>query len=62
MPDGFHEYLALLANHQLTPGPISSSPGMAGLPRFISFSTSYPDLDDLRRCETGLCRVVPEGD
>ena len=47
---------------QLTPGLISSSPGMAGLPPFICFSTSYPELDDLRRCETGLCRGVPEGD
>jgi hypothetical protein len=30
------------------PGLISSSPGMDGLPPFISFSTSYPVLDDLR--------------
>jgi hypothetical protein len=33
---------------------ISLSPGMAGLLPFISFSTSYPELDDLRRSETGL--------
>ena len=26
-------------------GTISSLPGMAGLPPFISFSTSYPELD-----------------
>jgi hypothetical protein len=43
-------------------GLISSLPGTAGLPPFISFSTSYPELDDLRRCETSICRVVPEGD
>jgi hypothetical protein len=29
---------------QLTPGLISSLPGTAGLPPFISFSTSYPEL------------------
>ena len=32
---------------QLTPGLISSLSGTAGLPPFISFSTSYPDLDSL---------------
>jgi hypothetical protein len=30
---------------QLTPGLISSLSGTAGLPPFISFSTSYPELD-----------------
>src|SRR6266404_699173 len=36
---------AALASRQLTPGPISSLPAMDGLPPFISFSTSYPDLN-----------------
>ena len=49
---------AALVRRQLTPGLISSSPGMAGLPPFISFSTSYPELDDLRRCETGLAGLL----
>jgi hypothetical protein len=31
-------------SRQLTLGLISSSPGRAGLPPFISFSTSYPEL------------------
>jgi hypothetical protein len=31
----------------LTPGLISSSPGTAGLPPFIAFSTSYPKLDSV---------------
>ena len=35
---------ALILRH-LTPGLISSSPGTAGLPPFIAFSTSYPELD-----------------
>ena len=43
---------------RLTPVLISSLPGTAGLPLFISFSTSYPDLDDLRRCETGLAGLL----
>jgi hypothetical protein len=29
---------------QRSPGLISSLPGMGGLPPFISFSTSYPEL------------------
>jgi hypothetical protein len=36
---------AARVRRQLTPGPISSSPGTAGLPPFISFSISYPELD-----------------
>ena len=45
MAVGSNGYQAALARHQLTPGLISSSPGMAGLPPFISFSTSYPELN-----------------
>jgi hypothetical protein len=33
----------------LTPGPISSLPGTAGLPPFISFSTSYRERDSAVR-------------
>ena len=36
--------VALVMRH-LSPGLISSSPGTAGLPPFIAFSTSYPKLD-----------------
>src|SRR2546427_9198967 len=38
-------YQAVRVRRQLTPGPISSLPGTAGLPLFIFFSTNYPDLD-----------------
>src|SRR5437879_9087534 len=38
-------YQAVRVRRQLTPGPISSLPGTAGLPPFIFFSTNYPDLD-----------------
>src|SRR4029077_4390895 len=38
-------YRAGLVRRQLTPELISSLPGRAGLPPFISFSTSYPELD-----------------
>src|ERR1700704_803183 len=38
-------YQAALVRRQLTPGPISSSPGTAGLPPFISLSTSYRELN-----------------
>ena len=37
-------YRAALVRHQLTPELISSLPGTAGLPRCISFSTSYREL------------------
>jgi hypothetical protein len=37
-------YRAALVKHLLTPGLISSSSETAGLPPFISFSTSYPEL------------------
>jgi hypothetical protein len=44
---GSNGYRAALVRHQLTPGLISSLPGTAGSPPFISFSTSYHEL--------GLC-------
>src|SRR5206468_12942887 len=37
-------YRADLVRRRLTPELISSLPGTAGLPPFISFSTSYPEL------------------
>src|SRR5437016_11613355 len=42
-------YQAARVKRQLTPGPISSLPGTAGLPPFISFSTSYRELDSAVR-------------
>src|ERR1700730_11263177 len=42
-------YQPARGRRQLTPGPISSSPGTAGLPPFISFSTSYRELDSAVR-------------
>ena len=47
MAGGSNGYRAALVRHQLTPGLISSFPGTAGLPRFISFSTSYLELPDV---------------
>src|SRR2546421_11686702 len=49
MAGGSNGYRAALVRRQLTPGLISSSPGTAGLPPFISFSTSYPELDSAVR-------------
>jgi hypothetical protein len=43
-------YRAALVKHLLTPGLISSSSGTAGLPPFISFSTSYPELRPVPNC------------
>ena len=45
MAGGSNGYRAALVRRQLTPGLISSLLGTAGLPPFISFSTSYPELD-----------------
>ena len=45
MAGGSNGYQADLVSRPLTPGLISSSPGTAGLPPFIFFSTSYPKLD-----------------
>jgi hypothetical protein len=50
MADGSNGYRAALVRHQLTPGLISSLPGTAGSPPFISFSTSYPELPLMRNC------------
>jgi hypothetical protein len=44
MAVGSNGYRAALVRRQLTPGLISSLPGTAGLPQFISFSTNYPEL------------------
>src|SRR5258705_5556083 len=41
-------YRAAPVKRQSTRGPTSSLPGTAGLPPCISFSTSYPELDDAR--------------
>ena len=43
MAGGSNGYRAALVRRQLTPGLISSLPGTAGLPPFISFSTRYPE-------------------
>ena len=45
MAGGSNGYRAALVRRQLTPELISSLPGTAGLPPFISFLTSYPELD-----------------
>ena len=42
-------YRAARVRRQLTPGPISSLPRTAGSPPFISFSTSYGELDSAVR-------------
>jgi hypothetical protein len=44
MAGGSNGYRAVLVRRQLTPGLTSSLPGTAGLPPFISFSTSCPEL------------------
>ena len=49
MAGGSNGYRAALVRRQLTPGLISSLPGTAGLPPFISFSTSYPELEHCAR-------------
>ena len=53
MAGGSNGYRAALVRRQLTPGLISSLPGTAGLPPFISFSTSYPELDSAVRRPMG---------
>jgi hypothetical protein len=49
MAGGSNGYRAAPVRRQLTPGLISSLPETAGLPPFISFSTSYPELLDSAR-------------
>ena len=49
MPGGSNGYRDALVSRQLTPGLISSSRETAGFPPFISFSTSYPELDSVVR-------------
>ena len=49
MAGGSNGYRAAPVSRQLTPGLISSLPGTAGLPPFISFSTNYPELDSCAR-------------
>ena len=44
MSGGSGGYRVAPARRQPTPGLISSSPGTAGLPPSISFSTGYPQL------------------
>jgi hypothetical protein len=49
MAGGSNGYRAALVRRQLTPGLISSLFGTAGLPPFISFSTSSSELDSAVR-------------
>ncbi len=49
MAGGSNGCRAALVRRQLTPGLISSLPRTAGLPPFISFSISYPELDSAVR-------------
>jgi hypothetical protein len=51
-------YQAARVRRQLTRGPISSLPGTAGLPPFISFSTSYPELNSAVLMHTDNERMV----
>ena len=55
MAGGSNGYRALLVRRQLTPGQISSLSGTAGLPPFISFSTSYPEMDPA--CDSPMRRI-----
>ena len=50
-------YRAALVRLQLTPGLISSLRGTAGSPPFISFSTSYREMDCIMRsCRANVSR------
>ena len=48
MAGGSNGYWAAPGRHLSMPVLISSSRAMAGLPPFISFSTSYPELGSWR--------------
>ena len=54
MAGGSSGYRVAPVRRPLTPGLISSLSGTAGLPPFISFSTSYPELPPR---PAGACRV-----
>src|SRR6266481_4005122 len=57
MAGGSNGYRAILVKRQPTPVLISLLPGTAGLPPFISFSTSYAELDPaVRRPVRALLR------
>ena len=58
MPGGSDGYRAVPVRHPLTPGLISSLPGEGGLPPFISFSTSYPELGCM--CTTNADVINPD--
>src|SRR6266487_3260566 len=58
MAGGSNGYRAALVRRQLTPGLISSLPGTAGLPPFISFSTSYPERCEFLEQRCGLARAA----
>jgi hypothetical protein len=58
MAGGSSGYRVAPVRRPLTPGLISSLSGTAGLPPFISFSTSYRELPPVpRRCKGAHLRV-----
>src|SRR4051794_23767702 len=60
MAAGSNGYRAALVSRQLMPGLISSLPETAELLQFISFSTSYPELDSaLRPLMRGIGDLIP---
>ena len=56
MAGGSNGYRAALVRRQLTPELISSLPVTARLPRFISFSTNYPELPPM---PNGMAPAAP---
>ena len=70
MADWSAGYQAARMRRQLTPGPISSLRRTAGSPPFISFSTSYRELDSAVRrvpteksirCHIGMKKLARDG-